>query len=281
MTALPKVIIILALWFLYTVVLYWLFPGPLCLGCGAEEAAVGAVVPPDTAVTEVPVRRYPIDFRWSDATAFTNEGYEAYRAELMDGMEPDNTLEITGLYFEEEPAPEGYENMGFARADQLRQLLDIPEDRVELKARLLDDRPGVREGYFEGVLAEWVAPEEDIAETVEELPDRVNIRFPYNSTQKEYDPEVEEYLRQLSENLQQSGRKVRLTGHADNSGSTEYNQELGLRRAREIRDVLMEYGVPDAQIEVESRGETQPVASNETAEGRHENRRVEIRVLDN
>lgn len=278
MSATSKVLTILALWLLYTFALYFLAPDSLCLGCLPEEEAVTGAVAPVEA--EPAVVRYPIDFRWSDPTAFTNEGYEARRDEVLGGMTDANVLEITGLYYEGEPAPEGYENMGFARADRVRELLGIPAERAELKARLMDGAASAREGYFEGALFEWVDPEESVAETVEELPDRINIRFPYNSTQEDFDPEVQEYLRQLGDQLQGGGKRILLTGHTDNSGTPEYNMDLGRRRAERIRDVLLRNGVPAGIIQVESRGETQPIATNETAEGRHENRRVEVRILE-
>lgn len=277
MSALSKVLTILALWLLYTLALYFLAPDSLCLGCLDEEAAVtGAVAPVET---EPAVARYPIDFQWSDATAFTNEGYPALRDEVLAGRTEDNLLEITGLYYQGEPAPEGYENMGFARADRVRELLGIPEDRAELKARLMDGADEARTGYFEGVLFEWTDPEAT-AEMVEELPDRINIRFPYNSTEEDYNPEVQEYLRELSARMQDGGGRILLTGHTDNSGSEEYNMELGRRRAEHIRNILVRSGVPAEIIQVESSGERQPIASNETAEGRHENRRVEVRIIE-
>jgi len=277
MSATSKVLTILALWLLYTFALYLLAPDSLCLGCMTEsETVTGAVAPVEAPA----VVRYPIDFKWSDPTAFTNEGYEALRAELLADRTEDNILEITGLYYEGEPAPEGYPNMGFARADRVRELLGISEDRAELKARLVDGAADAREGYFEGVLFNWVDPEESVAEMVEELPDRINIRFPLNSTQEDYNPEVQQYLDDLGERLQSSGQRILLTGHTDNSGSPEYNMDLGQRRAEHIRNILIRNGVPNDIIQVESEGETQPIATNETEEGRHENRRVEVRILE-
>ena len=274
MSALSKVLTILAFWLLYTLALFRWGSDTLCMGCGAEEAA-----PVPTGIEEV--QRYPIDFRWADAQAFSNEGYEAFKEELLSQMGENNLLEITGLYFEGEEAPEGYANMGFASADRVRELLGLPKERTNLKARLMTEREGVRTGYFEAALFEWIETEETVAETVEELPDRVNIRFPYNSTEKDYNPEVEEYLRKLGEQMQDSpNRRIMLTGHADNTGSSEYNMQLGLGRAQGIKQILVGYGFPADQIEVTSKGDTQPVATNDTEEGRHENRRVELRIIE-
>ena len=284
MSAVPKILIILVIWFVYTFILFQGCSDVLCPACGVEEgiaASAGSSEDAEKMPTEMP--SYPIGFRWDDAQPVTNEEFADFRDSLLAGAGSENILEITGLYYEEEAASENYDNLGFARAEQVQSLLetDLPEERIRIRARLVDEQPGVRDRPFEGVLFEWIKPEERIAETVEELPDRVNIRFPYNSVEKDYDPVVETYFKELAERVKGTDSRILLTGHADNSGPEEYNQELGMRRAREIREVLINYGVSTDRIEVRSRGETQPIASNATEEGRHENRRVEIRVLDN
>lgn len=71
---------------------------------------------------------------------------------------------------------------------------------------------------------------------------------------------------------------VVLSGHADNIGSDEYNQGLGLRRANAVKEILTSNGIPATKIETVSFGETQPVAPNNTPEGRQLNRRVEFDV---
>jgi outer membrane protein OmpA-like peptidoglycan-associated protein len=67
-------------------------------------------------------------------------------------------------------------------------------------------------------------------------------------------------------------------GHTDSVGTDQYNQALSMRRARSVRDYLIKGGVPAANIQVEGFGESKPVASNDTADGRQQNRRVELRV---
>lgn len=70
--------------------------------------------------------------------------------------------------------------------------------------------------------------------------------------------------------------KMRIEGHTDSVGPAEYNQRLSERRAQAVADYILSqaYRLSAADIEVVGMGETQPVASNETAEGRAENRRV-------
>lgn len=69
---------------------------------------------------------------------------------------------------------------------------------------------------------------------------------------------------------------VRVVGHTDSTGSDAINDPLSLRRAESVRNYLEDRGVSASRIEVAGRGAREPVASNDTAEGRAKNRRVEI-----
>lgn len=113
---------------------------------------------------------------------------------------------------------------------------------------------------------------------VEELADRVRIHFPYNSTRKVDDAAIDEYLSRLAQQLTSGGGKVTLTGHTDNVGDTQTNYAFALRRAKNIRDILIKKGVAKSQITCKSFGEKEPIASNDNPKGRFQNRRVEIRV---
>lgn len=84
----------------------------------------------------------------------------------------------------------------------------------------------------------------------------------------------------VARNLQNyPNSNVQVVGHTDNTGEAAYNQQLSERRANAVADVLMGGGVPFGRLQTFGRGEDQPVASNLTPEGRHQNRRVEIVIL--
>lgn len=70
-------------------------------------------------------------------------------------------------------------------------------------------------------------------------------------------------------------------GHTDSSGSDVYNQQLSERRALSVQRLLVQRGVSESRISTIGYGETRPVATNNTPEGRQMNRRVEIRVNPN
>ena len=69
---------------------------------------------------------------------------------------------------------------------------------------------------------------------------------------------------------------VDVVGHTDSTGRADYNQQLSVRRAQSVADYLMSREVIPERLVVTGRGQTQPIASNETPEGRALNRRVEI-----
>ena len=71
---------------------------------------------------------------------------------------------------------------------------------------------------------------------------------------------------------------INVIGHTDSRGSAEYNQGLSERRAMAVRDYLVADGIAADIIDVSGEGENEPVASNDTDEGRAKNRRVEIHV---
>jgi outer membrane protein OmpA-like peptidoglycan-associated protein len=68
-------------------------------------------------------------------------------------------------------------------------------------------------------------------------------------------------------------------GHTDSTGSDAFNQRLSEQRANTVMNYLISRGVPAARLRSQGFGETMPVASNDTADGRSRNRRVEIKIV--
>ena len=71
---------------------------------------------------------------------------------------------------------------------------------------------------------------------------------------------------------------LRIVGHTDNTGSDAINNPLSVERATSTRSYLTSRGVSSSRVQVEGRGSYQPIASNDTVDGRSRNRRVEILV---
>jgi outer membrane protein OmpA-like peptidoglycan-associated protein len=95
-------------------------------------------------------------------------------------------------------------------------------------------------------------------------------------------PQGEQAIDGLIQRLIDEDRNVfiEIQGHTDSTGAEEYNYELGLKRAESVRRYLSTKGIPLHRMSVISYGETQPVAENNTREGRRANRRVVLLVLE-
>jgi outer membrane protein OmpA-like peptidoglycan-associated protein len=92
-------------------------------------------------------------------------------------------------------------------------------------------------------------------------------------------PIAKEKLREVAQALLEQGDStIMVEGHTDSVGPSSRNHELSLLRAQEVRGYLVSQGIPTNSIQATGLGEERPVASNDTAEGRANNRRVEIVV---
>ena len=92
-------------------------------------------------------------------------------------------------------------------------------------------------------------------------------------------PQYYELLRNVKDYAEQQDLKLTIIGHTDSKGTDAYNMALGMRRAIAVRDKLIEFGLDPARIlSIESRGESEPIAPNDTDQGRFENRRIEFKA---
>jgi outer membrane protein OmpA-like peptidoglycan-associated protein len=92
-------------------------------------------------------------------------------------------------------------------------------------------------------------------------------------------PEAVEQVAKLGDILAKyQDDRIRIQGHTDSTGTAAHNEELSLRRAQAVREVLLSRGVRQEQMIVEGVGEARPIADNSTANGRAKNRRVELHI---
>lgn len=80
--------------------------------------------------------------------------------------------------------------------------------------------------------------------------------------------------------LTSDGLKVRLVGHTDNTGNSSANMQLSLNRVNSVKAYLIKKGIPANRLETDGKGDSEPVADNNTSSGKAQNRRVEI-ILGN
>jgi outer membrane protein OmpA-like peptidoglycan-associated protein len=95
----------------------------------------------------------------------------------------------------------------------------------------------------------------------------------------ELGPEARERLAKISGILlAYPALRLQVEGHTDNVGGDDYNQQLSENRAQAVRDYLVQQGIADTAVTSKGLGKTVPIASNDTADGRRQNRRVELVV---
>jgi len=87
-------------------------------------------------------------------------------------------------------------------------------------------------------------------------------------------------LEKLAKYIQKTNNNLLIVGYTDNRGDEDKNQELSQKRAEAVAAFLTNLGVAEDRIETQGAGSTEPVGDNETEEGRKQNRRVEITILN-
>lgn len=140
---------------------------------------------------------------------------------------------------------------------------------------LTDEKSGESGNVVEGIDFAFGAADDKVIE----IRDRAVIYFPSSSTDKLDDAEVEAYLDDVVKRITGSGERVMLSGHSDSTGDAAANLRLSQARADVIKNYLVSKGVPATKIVITAMGETQPVATNTTAQGRAQNRRTELRII--
>ena len=125
---------------------------------------------------------------------------------------------------------------------------------------------------------------EPIPEPVPEPPKEETFVFDSGRLNFDFDksvvkPQYFELLRNVKDYAEQNDLRLTIIGHTDSKGTDAYNMALGMRRAIAVRDKLIEFGLDPARVlSVESRGESEPIAPNDTEQGRFENRRIEFKA---
>jgi outer membrane protein OmpA-like peptidoglycan-associated protein len=110
-----------------------------------------------------------------------------------------------------------------------------------------------------------------------EIPADVSFDTGRSDIKSNFRPVLERFAQTLSEN---PAATVTIIGHTDSVGDDSVNQPLSVNRASSTRSYLAQRGVSSNRITIEGRGEREPIASNDDANGRARNRRVEIYVAE-
>jgi outer membrane protein OmpA-like peptidoglycan-associated protein len=89
-------------------------------------------------------------------------------------------------------------------------------------------------------------------------------------------------LHNLAASLQNNPQtNILIVGHTDNTGTEDHNMDLSIKRAESVRSFLVSSNVDGSRLTTQGKGETEPIADNNTVNGRTQNRRVEIAIVAN
>lgn len=137
------------------------------------------------------------------------------------------------------------------------------------------------------VQTETVSQMEAIADSVPQpevqlqlvIPDNLVIYFDYNVSDFTPDAAISKFFEESNAYLNQNQQaRLHITGHADTRGTDQYNQELGYRRGQSVQRYLESKGMSSDKMVIESKGEKEPVADNNTDAGRAKNRRTVLTI---
>ncbi|MCW2365247.1 outer membrane protein OmpA-like peptidoglycan-associated protein [Sphingobium sp. B7D2B] len=120
----------------------------------------------------------------------------------------------------------------------------------------------------------------DVVRQGDELLLRMPSGITFATDQATVQPQAQSTLDQVASTLAEYPKTmIDVLGHTDSDGSEAYNQALSERRAQAVANYLGRRGVDPVRMATMGYGETRPVASNETADGKAQNRRVEIKIV--
>ncbi len=195
--------------------------------------------------------------------------WNKYLDSLVTSLKDNEILQIKGYQFQDER-----EDLALSRAKNVREFFNLADDKIRVvEGNYTKDC----EENLRNDLITFRALRNTLK--IKEVDDRTIVYFPFASTQKLSDAEVEAYLDEVVDRVKKSGERIRILGHTDNVGSPDANLRLGQGRADAIKNYLLSKGISSSKIISESKGEAQPIADNATEKGRADNRRAELQII--
>ena len=282
-------VIVLALWLILG---SWFIKNKIC-GVPAAAAAVAApaksarlLIQDGAAFKTTAVGHF--DFKESNNTYITPLATDVTNSINQTAAylkaNPNRSITITGLYTEAETNNSVFPSLGLARANAIKKTftdLGVPGNLINISSekRSLDFSSGISTAatYSFGAL-------EASGERLKEVEARLRAKplilyFQSGKNDLNLSAEQRQYMVDLMYYLDnKQGASVTSTGHTDNVGNAAANTRLSRKRAEFARDYLTRNNINGSQIKVDGKGPSQPTATNDTAEGRGKNRRVELTI---
>ena len=199
-------------------------------------------------------------------------------------------LSITGLYTSDEKNNSAYPNLGLARANAVKNYFvsqGVSSRIIDTYGKLNDTMGSDENKVFFGPIdfnlftkAEGDTADEDaLKEACEALKaDPLILYFRTGAAQINLTVAQRQKIAAISRCVDKLGVKALVVGHTDNTGNAEDNMVLGQERADFAMNYLIQNGILSSNIESTSKGQTEPVADNNTGDGRAENRRTVVTI---
>ena len=292
-------------WLYLFLLLAWLLLVTYChslCNCGIATGAIGAAGAAGAAATSntAPLRHIAIadtdsnyDTHLNDNLLFQQSDC-MYESPISDSLSTvfqsladhlqsneERILVLTGLYQNAETNGCPADNLGLGRAETVKQLLvdkGAPEAQINLAASnenlldMVDDKimGGVRYNFMSGSLT-------DVEQRLRD--DNITLYFGTNQDDIFLNEDQVKYFNDLKYYLSRNiDARALVIGHTDDEGSISGNKRLSRKRAERVRDFMTEKAISIDQIVAKGMGPDEPIATNETDEGRSLNRRVEITI---
>lgn len=210
--------------------------------------------------------------------------------ELKDylSMYPLKDIDIIGYYHSDETNSSAYPNLGLARANAIKNYMisnGVSSRQIDTHGQLNDKINSDDSDTFFGPLKFDITTFEEGAkdEALEAACDAIRknplvLHFQTGEAQINLTTEQRQKIADLSRCVDKLGVKIQVVGHTDNTGDATNNVVLGQQRADFAKSYLMRNGILGNNINASSKGQTQPVADNNTEEGRTINRRTVITI---
>lgn len=230
----------------------------------------------------------------SDASPIISEATEKALATVKDYFDShsEEALVITGFYDDTERNRTLLPNLGMARAEALKAWLTeygMRHQQITTQAYMNINLTYLKDTLLDGLTFEVMdeLPDADLSEEeLNALREKLentsrNLYFETGATPLMVNDTVRQYIQELKQYLNaKEEASIELIGHTDNIGEARQNLEYAQQRADFTRELLSRAGINLAQIRTDSKGESEPIATNDTEEGRSKNRRVEIRLIE-
>lgn len=200
---------------------------------------------------------------------------------------PNQKLLITGYATSDEKNTSAYPNLGFARANDIKNYYvskGFSASRFDTNGEIKDAWKMMADTIIGPADYKFIATKETEKVDWNALKSKLNaapLILYFNTGQAEINltPEERQKVADLVNYLDNvSGSKLSTIGHTDNAGNRNTNIKLGLDRANFAKDYLAKNGVDGNRIETSSKGPDEPIADNSTADGKAKNRRTVVTI---